>query len=538
MMKILPYSLATVTIFAGSMACGSHGDKPSTDQELSGKPQKKPNILFCIADDASFMHFGANGCTWVRTPAFDRIAAEGINFVNGYTPNAKCAPSRAALLTGRNSWQLEEAGNHIGFWPANKYRTYPEALAMNGYFVGFTGKPWSPGDPGMIDGKERQLLGKAYQSKRTTPPTRLIGNTDYAGNFEDFLNDKPVDTPWCFWYGGTEPHRAYVYGSGIEVGGKTTDMIEKVPGFWPDNDTVRTDMLDYALEIEYFDLHIGRMLKLLEERGELENTIVVVTSDNGMPFPRSKGLQYEYSNHMPLAIMWPAGIKNPGRVETGYVSFIDLAPTFIEVAGFDFAKVGMEASPGRSLTDVFAGKPEKDRSYILLGQERHDYGRPQNQGYPIRSVLENGFLYMYNFKPDLWPAGNPETGYLNADGGATKTNILNLRRSGIDERYWKLSFGKHPQEELYQVSTDPECLVNLAGSEVHKATRERLKKKLFDELKAQQDPRVLGNGDVFDNYPFMQESSTDFYERYMNGQIIKYQTNWVSPGDYEKEVIK
>lgn len=101
---------------------------------------KKPNILIAIADDVSFPHMGAYGCKWVSTPAFDRVAREGIRFDNFYTPNAKCAPSRAALLTGRNSWQLEEAANHIGFWPENKYATFFEVMAENGYVAGFTGK--------------------------------------------------------------------------------------------------------------------------------------------------------------------------------------------------------------------------------------------------------------------------------------------------------------------------------------------------------------------------------------------------------------
>lgn len=108
----------------------------------------------------------------------------------------------------------------------------------------------------------------------------------------------------------------------------------------------------------------------------------------------------------------------------------------------------MAKSPGKSLSDIFKNKTIKNRSVILLGQERHDYGRPKNQGYPIRSIIQNGFLYMYNFKPELWPAGNPQTGYLNTDGSPSKTNILNMRRSGIDWSFWELCFGKHPQEEM------------------------------------------------------------------------------------------
>ena len=99
-----------------------------------------------------------------------------------------------------------------------------------------------------------------------------------------------------------------------------------------EEDSIRLDILDYAFEIEWFDRHLQKMLTLLEEQGELENTVVIVTSDNGMPFPRIKGQVYEYSNHLPLAIMWKDGIRNPGRSVDDFVNFIDFAPTFLELA--------------------------------------------------------------------------------------------------------------------------------------------------------------------------------------------------------------
>lgn len=496
---------------------------------------QRPNILFCIADDASYKHFSANGCSWVSTPGFDRVAREGILFTSAYTPNAKSGPSRACIITGRNSWQLEEAANHITNFPG-KFKSFVEALKEEGYFTGYNSKGWAPGNPGVIGGKHRELTGKAFNARTVTPPTSAISRQDYAANFNDFLDQKPGNTPWFFWYGSHEPHRRYQYGSGVALGGKNTDQIEKVPGFWPDNDTVRNDMLDYAFEIEYFDQQLVKMLNELEKRGELKNTVVVVTSDNGMPFPRSKGLQYEYSNHMPLAIMWHSGITEPGRVSKDYISFIDLAPTFLDLAGVDWDKAGMASSPGKSLTDILKNSKElSDRRYILLGQERHDYGRPLNQGYPIRSILKDGYLYQINFKPDLWPAGNPETGYLNTDGSPTKTFILNLRRSGIDVSFWSKCFGKHPGEELYYITSDPECLINLAGLSDYGEVKEKMKTILMNDLKNQNDPRVLGNGDIFDNYGFDNPANWNFYERYMNGEIIKYQTGWVDQSDYETD---
>ena len=495
---------------------------------------RKPNVLLCVADDASFSYFSSNGCKWVHTPAFDQVANQGILFTNAYTPNAKSAPSRACLLTGRNSWQLEEAGNHVGYWPDHKYLTFFEALALKDYSVGYTGKGWGPGNPGMQHGLPRKLTGEEFNSRKLIPPSKGISIDDYASDFDDFILHKSNSQSWCFWYGAREPHRPYEYGSGVSKGGKRLSEIDKVPHYWPDNDSVRNDMLDYAYEVEYFDHQLGIMLKLLEDKGELDNTLVIVTSDNGMPFPRCKGFQYEQSTHMPLAIMWPRGIKNPGRIINSYISFIDLAPTIMESLGFDMLLSGMELSPGKSFTDIFQDKMQKERNFIILGQERHDPGRPINQGYPIRSIIKDGFLYIYNFKNDLWPAGNPETGYLNTDGSPTKSNILNLRRAKIDNSFWTYCFSKHQSEELYNIDADKECLVNLADKDKFRDLKVKMKQLLFEELIAQNDPRVLGHGDVFDTYPFDDPYYTNFYERFMKGEISKEKMKWVNKCDFEE----
>ncbi len=501
--------------------------------------KEKPNILFCLADDATFMHLGAYGCNWVNTPGFDRIAREGILFMNAYTPNAKCAPSRAAILTGRNSWQLEEAGNHWPYFP-DKFKTYAEVLTENGYHVGHTLKGFAPGVVGEINGKKRELTGKAYNEFKLTPPTEAIADNDYAANFNAFLKDNKNDEPFCFWYGSIEPHRGYAFRSGIEKGGKNTDQIDKVPDFWPDTDSVRSDMLDYAFELEWFDQHLVKMLDILEKRGELDNTIIVVTADNGMPFPRAKGQAYEYSNHMPLAIMWPKGISNPGRVVEDFVSFIDFAPTFLEVAGISGEEKGMQPITGKSLTDILysekEGKINPDRSSVLIGKERHDIGRPNDWGYPIRGIVNEEYIYLYNFEPNRWPSGNPETGYLNIDGGATKSYILNMRRMGKDTRFWQWNFGKRPQEELYRIADDPACINNLADDETFVSVKAGLKSQLLERLEAEADPRMFGEGHVFDQYEYADKSGVGFYEKYMRGEDLNW--GWVNDSDFEPGPIE
>jgi arylsulfatase A-like enzyme len=499
---------------------------------------ERPNILICIADDVSFPHASAYGCSWVKTPAFDRVAREGLLFTRAYTPNAKCSPSRACLLTGRNSWQLEAAANHTCFFPA-KFKTYCESLGEHGYFVGFTGKGWSPGDAGMIDGKPRQLTGRSFSERRADPPAKGMSNVDYAANFGAFLADRPQGKPFCFWFGGFEPHRAYEAGAGQRLGGKKLADIDRVPGFWPDNETVRGDMLDYAFEIEHFDAHLHRMLAALEAAGELDNTLVVVTSDNGMPFPRCKGQSYEFSNHLPLAVMWKRGITKPGRRIDDFVSFIDFAPTFLEVAGVTSLASGMQPIQGRSLMDIFAssqsGQVDPRRDHVLIGKERHDVGRPHDQGYPIRGIVQGHYFYLRNYEPSRWPGGNPETGYLETDGSPTKTECLQARTKPGLERFWRESFGKKPAEELFDLRTDPDCLVNLAERPEHAKTKQSLAQRMTAELTEQSDPRMAGQGNVFDEYPYAHAAIRGFYERFRRGENVK--AGWITPTDIEKEPL-
>ena len=149
------------------------------------------------------------------------------------------------------------------------------------------------------------------------------------------------------------------------------------------------------------------------------------------------------------------------------VSFIDFAPTFLELAGIPYEESGMQSSPGKSLTDIIysekEGRVNPERDILLIGKERHDYSRPKNQGYPIRGIVSDDYLYLYNYDISLWPAGNPEIGYLDIDGSPTKTEILRQFRTNENDFYWKLSMGKREtNEEFFNLTKDSECMNNLA----------------------------------------------------------------------------
>jgi arylsulfatase A-like enzyme len=241
------------------------------------------------------------------------------------------------------------------------------------------------------------------------------------------------------------------------------------------------------------------------------------------------------SNHLPLAIMWKKGIANPGRTVDDYVNFIDFTPTFLEVAGVSEEKAGMAKITGRSLVEIFksekAGRIISERDHVLIGKERHDVGRPNDEGYPIRGLVKDGMLYLHNFEPERWPQGNPVTGYLNCDGGPAKTEILNLYRAGTDRTFWQGAFGKRPAEELYNVAKDPQCMENLMAHEDYKSVAREMKEELFGRLKAQGDPRLEGKGDYFEAMPYADGGGKGFYERFMEGKQTS--SGWVNKTDFE-----
>jgi N-sulfoglucosamine sulfohydrolase len=459
---------------------------------LLGQRPGRPNILLVIADDWGDGHAGVLGCNWVRTPAFDRVAREGVLFTNCFTSNPKCAPSRASILTGRNSWQLKEAVNHYSVFP-NEFPIYPRLLEQEGYFVGMTGKGWGPGDF-RSTGFEHNPAGREFQQRTLTPPYRGISNRDYAGNFEEFLAQRPKGAPFCFWLGTHEPHRFYEQGSG-ERAGRDPGQVT-LPKYYPDHRTIRGDLLDYALEVEWVDRHLGLALQKLEDIGELDNTLIAVTSDHGMPFPRVKGQIYEHGFHVPMAVRW--GGAPGGRVIEDFINFRDLAPSFLEAAGLTPAP----AMTGKSFLELLrsgkSGFVDPSRDVVLVGKERHDLGRPHDWGYPVRGIRTREFLYVRNYHPERWPVGNPETGYRNCDASPTKDLLL----SGFDE-YYRMSFGKRPPEELYDIRADPDCVNNLATDLKFAKVKRELQRRMNELLRQEGDPRALGHAEYFDTIQYV-----------------------------------
>jgi uncharacterized sulfatase len=450
--------------------------------------QKRPNILFCIADDWSWPHASIGGDPVVRTPAFDRVAREGVLFENAFVTAPSCTPSRGSVVTGQWHWRLEEGGNLWSTLPA-KFDVYPDLLEEAGYHVGFTRKGWGPGRdaPG---GRTRNPAGPRFKDFRT------------------FLEARPQGAPFCFWFGSQDPHRPYKRGSGVNSGMDPANV--RVPPSLPDSAVAREDLCDYYWEVQRFDHEVGELLEMLAARGELDDTLVVITGDNGLPFPRCKSNLYDLGTHVPLALRWPSATAGR-RVLEDFVSLQDLAPTFLEAAGLQ----ATPAMTGRSLLPLLrskeSGRIESARDHVLTGKERHAWVRKGGLGYPCRAIRTCDYLYIRNFKPDRWPAGHPVDGgepyysnraYGDVDDCPTKTYMMEHRDAPAMRRLFESAFEKRPGEELYDLRKDPDQIHNVADDPAYASVKQTLSAQLMTELRASGDPRATGQGDIFDRYPY------------------------------------
>jgi uncharacterized sulfatase len=407
-----------------------------------------------------------------------------------------CTPSRSAILTGQAIWRLEQGGVLWGALP-NKFPVFPRLLQQAGYFIGHTGKAWGPGSY-RAGGWEGPPSGRRYDQHRTKPPQPYIGTLDYAANFKAFLDDRPDDAPFCFWLGTTEPHRPYEKGVGVRSGKRLEDA--RLPASLPDVPEARSDVLDYYTEIEHFDRHLAKIVQAIEEAGELENTLVLVTSDNGMCFPRGKANLYDISTRVPLAISWPRQIPSE-RVVDDFVSLTDLAPTILEAAGIDVPR----SMTGRSLMPILrsgqSGRVDADRNFVITAHERHTLCRPGNVGYPMRGIRTYDYMYIRNYEPDRWPAGNPEITaepqgtFGDVSRSPTKQFMIDHREDPSVAPLYALSFAKRPAEELYDTKADPDQLDNLADEADYADVKRRLAARLRRHLEEFDDPRLRGQCD-------------------------------------------
>lgn len=444
-------------------------------QELQNQ---RPNILLIIADDLS-KTLPLYGDSTITTPGMDGLAKDGVVFERAYCTASSCTPSRASILTGKYPHQLAEGGNLHGTLHL-KHENYARILAENGYRVGLEGKGWGPGNF-QKGGYQENPAGKSYPS------------------FENFMQDQPNDRPFCFWLGSYDPHRPYSPSLKESLG--IDSMKVKVPAWLPDSNVVREDFLDYYAESKRFDQTIEKAVALLKAKGVYDETLIVITSDNGMPFPRVKANAYDRSTNIPLIMRW--GRRFNGKRTSEMVSLVDLAPTFLSAAGIAVPK-SMEGQSLLSLLET--GKSKHPRTEIFSERERHAYVRADNLGYPMRAIRTARFLYINNLRPDRWPAGDPDNRESNRffgdiDDGDTKKLLLENRDDPAYQKLRLWNLDKRAAEELYDLQKDPDQLKNLAKDPGYAQVRQELAVRLMKWRKDTKDT-VTDAEEPFDHYPF------------------------------------
>lgn len=475
-----------VLVLASLMAAGAY-----RWYRLPQHPAGPPNFLLVITDDQSWAHTGVTE-PLLKTPNFDRLAAEGVYFDNAYTSSPTCTAARSALLAGQHVWRLGPAAQLWGDFPA-ELDNYQRLLEQHGYLVGYTGKGWGPGKSPLGN-----PAGKAYNEVRHKAVDPAFSQVDHVANLQRFLADRRPDQPFSFWVSPTEPHRAFKTDIGVSSGRFRLEDIT-VPPFLPDDPKVRGDVADYLYEIEYADAELGKVLAALEQAGVLDNTVIVYTSDNGMAFPRAKSNNYEYGTHMPLAIRWGDGIPQAHRV-TDFVSLTDLAPTFLTLAGIPVPADMTGKSLVPQLQASQSGRIDPARTAAFTGFQRHiGDARIERRGYPSRAIHTDEYVYIENFTPDRWPAGRPPA-YDDIDEGSPTKNVMRANPQYHD--FLMLAGDKRPRQELYRRKTDPAQLHNLAADPEYAGMLRVLSGELQAELQRTGDPVVIGDGARFDTFPY------------------------------------
>ncbi|QEL13945.1 sulfatase family protein [Limnoglobus roseus] len=512
---------------------------------LAGATADAPrfNVLFIFADDwgryasAHAKHESrptANSV--VKTPNIDAVAARGTLFRNAFVPAPSCTPCRSSLLTGRYFFTTGRAAILQGAIWDGSLPASPLLLKEAGYTIGKTGKVWGPGTPAdaPIGGQKYayQKAGMKFNNfsenvtaavGKGTPLEKardeLLGQV--RGNFADFLTAREKGKPFFYLFGPTTTHRTWIKGSGKALWGIDPDSLKgKLPAQLPDVPEVREDFADYLGEVQAFDSYVGVLMKQLDESGERDRTLVVISGDHGGPgFPGGKCNLYDFGVGVSLVTAWPGG--KGGRVVDDFVSLMDLTPTFLEVGG---VKVP-DGVQGRSLVDVLksekSGQIDSTRTWVVTGRERHvESARAGNLPYPHRALRTADYLYVRNFAPDRTPMGdangvtataapdaktletNTRAAFADLDAGPTKAWLILNRNDPKGKSYYDAAFGKRPAEELYDCRTDPDQVKNVAGDPKYAKAKEEMAGRLMKVLKDAGDPRVVDAECRFDKPPF------------------------------------
>jgi len=429
-------------------------------------PAPRRNILLLIGDDHG-LEAGCYGNPVIRTPHLDRLAREGVRFANAFSTVASCSPSRSVIYTGLF---IHTNGQYGLAHPPHKQSTgrqipsLPALLNARGYRTAVIGKLH-------VEPPEVYPFGQVLPSAG--------GNRDVATMAQRARQFFAAsDQPFCLVVGFSDPHRA---GAGF-ANDRTFPEVETiryrpeeviVPPFLPDSPEVRRDLAEYYTAVSRLDQGIGSMIRALEETGKLDETLVIYTSDNGMPFPGAKTNLYDAGIHLPLIVRAPEQ-RERGVVNEAMVSWVDLLPTLLEWAGVP-PPTGL---PGRSLLPILATRRPAGWDTIFASHVFHEI----TMYYPMRAIRTRQHKLIWNLAhelpfphaSDLW--GSPTWQHIRrrADGRMGSRTVA--------------QYLQRPEFELYDVVADPHELRNLAGDPACASVLADLRTRLRQWMEETRDP--------------------------------------------------
>jgi N-sulfoglucosamine sulfohydrolase len=467
--------VAIVAVLAAAAAAVSFGTSVSgnTARQVPARPSIKPNIVWISNEDMS-PRLGAYGDALARTPVLDRLAKQSIRYTHAFTTAPVCAPSRAAIITGMYQNAIgaqhmrttedrvpELPGPYLAV-PPFYVKAFPEYLRAAGYFTSNRVKTdYQFGEPFTIWDDHNQ---KAH-----------------------WRNRPDQNQPFFSVFNITVTHESQIFPSSPARKGKplVTDPAKvPVPPYYPDTPLVRQEIARMYDNIADMDRQVGEILQQLEADGLAENTIVFYWSDHGDGIPRSKRSLYDSGLRVPLMIRWPKSLNAPfapGSVSDELVSFIDLAPTVLAIAGVEIPAhlqgrvlAGPQAQPAPPF--VFAARDRMDIEYDMM-----------------RSARDGRFLYIRNFAPEQPYAGH----------------IIYRNQSDILQEWFRLQAERkldgpaalwmrtsRPAEELYDTQADPHQINNLVSESAHRATLDRLRKAVTDWMERIDDQGLINEPEM------------------------------------------
>ncbi len=428
----------------------------------------RPNLVLFLSDDHGFFDSPVYGGRAVRTPNMELLAKDGLVFTEAFTGSPTCVPSRSILMSGLLPARNGALPNHSGLTPG--VPTMPTFLKAAGYDVVHFGKSHFQPASSFPDwtAVPSEIKGGPLNADLDTAVVDKWLAARAASN-----NAKPVCLVVC-------SHSPHVYWRQNE--GYDPAKVELPPTF-ADTPETRSERTKYYSDITFADQQLGEVYRSCN-RHLSRNTLFLYTSDNGAQWPFAKWSLYDAGIHMPFLAVWP-GVISPGTRTDAMISFCDLMPTFIGLAG-GRTPVGLD---GKSFAPVLLGKAKQHRTEIYAAHS----GDKDFNVFPTRCVRTKQFKYILNLHPEFEytthiDVAGPNDGRIYFDSWVAKAKS-DSGAAAVVRRYHE-----HPAEELYDVKTDPHEMRNLAGEPKHSAVLRELRGKVRAWMKAQGDEgKVFGN---------------------------------------------